>query len=115
MEGFVYVAYNTRYLDEVKIGMTKYPIEKRMKDLTRHSGTLGRFVCYYHVKVINPFYVESLVHALFKEYRIQDDREFFAITLEKAKLALRLIESYNLQDIEFEEDDDEDEVNIAAK
>ena len=39
--------------------MTKYPIEKRMKDLTRPSGVLGTYTCYYYVRVENPYYVEG--------------------------------------------------------
>ena len=114
MAGYVYIALNPEYAGRVKIGMTKYPIEKRMKDLTRPSGVLGTYTCYYYVRVENPYYVEGLMHALFHEYRYAKNREFFCITPEKAKLAMLLIESPNLPPLELEADDDEDE-EIAAK
>ena len=102
MAGYVYIAINPEYAGRVKIGKTEDTIENRMKGLTRHSGVLGVYTCYYCVKVENPLYVESLLHAVFAEYRYQDNREFFTITPEKAKLAFLLIESQNLPD-EFEE------------
>jgi hypothetical protein len=114
MAGHVYIALNPEYPGRVKIGMTKYPIEKRMKDLTRPSGVLGIYTCYYYVRVENPYYVEDLMHALFHEYRYVKNREFFCITPEKAKLAMLLIESHNLPPLEIEVDEDEDE-EIAAK
>jgi hypothetical protein len=107
MAGYVYIAENPEYPGRVKIGKTEDTIENRMKSLTRHSGVLGVFTCYYYVKVDNPKYVESLLHALFAEYRYQGNREFFCITPEKAKLAFMLIESFNLPEIEVEDDDDE--------
>jgi hypothetical protein len=116
MAGHVYFALNPEYPGRVKIGMTKYPIEKRMKDLTRPSGVLGIYTCYYYVRVENPYYVEGLMHALFHEYRYVKNREFFCITPEKAKLAMLLIESHNLPPVEIEVDEDEDEdEEIAAK
>ena len=116
MAGHVYIALNPEYPGRVKIGMTKYPIEKRMKDLTRPSGVLGIYTCYYYVRVENPYYVEDLMHALFHEYRYVKNREFFCITPEKAKLAMLLIESHNLPPLEIEVDEDEDEdEEIAAK
>ena len=118
MAGYVYIALNPEYPGRVKIGMTKYPIEKRMKDLTRPSGVLGIYTCYYYVRVENPYYVEGLMHALFHEYRYVKNREFFCITPEKAKLGMLLIESHNLPPLEIEVDEDEDEdedEEIAAK
>ena len=116
MAGHVYIALNPEYPGRVKIGMTKYPIEKRMKDLTRPSGVLGIYTCYYYVRVENPYYVEGLMHALFHEYRYVKNREFFCITPEKAKLGMLLIESHNLPPLEIEVDEDEDEdEEIAAK
>lgn len=115
MAGYVYIAINPEYPGRVKIGMTEDTIENRMKSLTRHSGVLGQFTCYYSVKVENPKYVESLIHALFAEYRYQDNREFFSITTEKAKLAFLLIESFNLPEIEIEDDDEESESISTGK
>jgi hypothetical protein len=115
MPGYVYIAINPEYAGRVKIGMTEDTIENRMKSLTRHSGVLGQFTCYYSVKVENPKYVESLAHALFAEYRYQDNREFFSITPEKAKLSFLLIESFNLPEIEIEDDDEEIESISTGK
>ncbi len=103
MPGYVYIAINPEYAGRVKIGKTEDTIENRMKSLTRHSGVLGQFTCYYAVKVENPKYVEDLLHALFDEYRYQGNREFFSITPEKAKLAFLLIESLYIPEIEEEE------------
>jgi len=103
MPGYVYIALNPEYAGRVKIGKTDDTIENRMKSLTRHSGVLGQFSCYYSVKVENPKYVEDLLHALFDEYRYQGNREFFSITPEKAKLAFLLIESLYIPEIEEED------------
>ena len=115
MAGHVYIATNPEYAGRVKIGKTKYPVEKRMKDLTRPSGVLGVFTCYYYVRVENPHYVEGLMHALFHEYRYVKNREFFCITPEKAKLAMLLIESYNLPPLESEDDVDEEDEEVETK
>ena len=116
MAGYVYIAINPEYAGRVKIGKTEDTIENRMKGLTRHSGVLGSFTCYYCVKVENPLYVESLLHALFAEYRYQENREFFTITPEKAKLAFLLIESHNLPDeVEEVEESNEDETKLISK
>ena len=103
MPGYVYIALNPEYAGRVKIGKTDDTIENRMKSLTRHSGVLGQFSCYYSVKVENTKYVEDLLHALFDEYRYQGNREFFSITPEKAKLAFLLIESLYIPEIEEED------------
>lgn len=120
MVGFVYIAINPEYPGRVKIGMTYDSIESRMKSLTRHSGVLGIFTCYYYVQVENPLYVESLLHALYAEYRYQDNREFFTITPEKAKLGFLLIESYNIKEEvevieEIEEQVEENETKLTKR
>jgi hypothetical protein len=87
-----------------------------MKGLTRHPGVLGVYSCYYCARVENPLYVESLLHALFAEYRYQNNREFFTITPEKAKLAFLLIESHNLPDrVEEVEESIEDQTKLISK
>lgn len=107
MTGYVYIAVNSEYPGRVKIGMTYDNVETRMKSLTRHSGVLGQFTCYYYVKVENPMVVEAILHSLFNEYRYQSNREFFCITPEKAKLAFNLIESYNIPEIESDDEIEE--------
>jgi hypothetical protein len=116
MAGYVYIAVNPEYSGRVKIGRTNDSIENRMKSLTRHSGVLGVFTCYYYVKVENTLYVESLLHAIFAEYRYQDNREFFTITPEKAKLGFLLIESHSLPDeVEEVEESIEDESKSISR
>jgi hypothetical protein len=57
-----------------------------------------------------------LLHAVFAEYRYQDNREFFTITPEKAKLAFLLIESQNLPDeVEEVEVSVEDQTKLISK
>jgi len=116
MAGYVYIAINPEYAGRVKIGKIEDTIENRMKGLTRHPGVLGVYSCYYCARVENPLYVESLLHALFAEYRYQNNREFFTITPEKAKLAFLLIESHNLPDrVEEVEESIEDQTKLISK
>lgn len=90
MENFetVYIFTNKGMPGYVKIGYTtKNDVEKRAKELFT-TGVPHPFDVYYAGQVSNGKQVESLMHNLFLEYREINNREFFKITPEKAKLAL---------------------------
>jgi hypothetical protein len=81
---YIYVLTNPGYPDLVKIGMTKYTVEGRVRSINRTS-TVHEWVPKFALPVSkgNAFRVEQQVHKHFSDKRISSDhgneREFFQI------------------------------------
>lgn len=81
------------YLDiyRIKIGMTALEsVESRMRQLSAFSGVPLPFECHYAARVDDCRRVESILHQLFSEHRLNPRREFFRLEPEKAVLALSI-------------------------
>ena len=85
----VYILTNEAMPGLIKIGYTDNTIEKRMKELSRHSGVPLPFTCYYAVETDNKN-LEKMIHEMFDDVRLSSSREFFTIAPEKAKIALEI-------------------------
>ncbi|TAD97199.1 MAG: GIY-YIG nuclease family protein [Bacteroidetes bacterium] len=83
--GFVYILLNPSFPDTLKIGQSKNP-DKRALSLFKagKAGIPTKFLVVYRKKVSDCELVEKLVHEKLDDYRINDDREFFIISIEDA-------------------------------
>ena len=86
--GFVYILTNPSFKDDiVKIGLTSGTVEKRMKEL-QTTGVPTPFEKYASIKTSKYREVESFMHhclsLLSEGCRVNDNREFFRISPEKA-------------------------------
>ena len=73
----------------VKIGMTDNNLEQRMRELYK-TGVPLPFQCFYAVEVDKADFIEKKIHEAFDDVRVNDSREFFEISPEKAKAALQV-------------------------
>jgi hypothetical protein len=90
MAQIVYILTNEAMPGLVKIGFTEGGVESRISTLSAATGVPLPYECYYAAEVDDMKRVESLLHQLFSEYRINPKREFFRIDPEKVVLALSI-------------------------
>lgn len=87
--GIVYILINPSFPELVKIGFTRRTVKQRMKELDNTSIPFP--YAYFHaVHVEHPEVVESRLHRLFYEWRVNKDREFFRIRYSTAVEGLEL-------------------------
>ena len=90
MANTVYILTNEAMPGLVKIGLTGDKVENRITQLNAVPGVPLPFECYYAAEVDDMKRVESLLHQLFSEHRINPKREFFKIDPEKVVIALSI-------------------------
>jgi len=115
MPNTVYVLTNEAMPGLVKIGLTGDSVEARISQLNSVPGVPLPFECYYAAEVDNMKRVESLLHQLFSEHRINPKREFFKIDPEKVVLALTIGNFKEVTPGEVEVDADEKAALDKAK
>lgn len=119
--GFVYILTNPSFKDDiVKIGLTSGTVEKRMKEL-QTTGVPTPFEKYASIRTSKFKEVERFMHhslsLLSEGSRVNDNREFFRITPEKALSFMQEIADL-LDDAEIttcNERARKDQVEIARK
>lgn len=91
--GIVYIARNdTHEADVYKIGMTlRTNLDERMDELTNHTGVLGQFRYMGYVLVDDVETCESKLHENLSAYRVQNNREFFRISLREIVFSINNI------------------------
>tara|TARA_B100000029_G_C17454673_1_gene916268 strand:- start:158 stop:1177 length:1020 start_codon:yes stop_codon:yes gene_type:complete len=83
-EGIIYIARNPEYKEDIyKVGKTErtnLPLN-RMIELSNHEGVIGQFstIGYFLVNDVNE--AETRCHQELKEFRYQNNREFFKLEL----------------------------------
>ncbi len=83
-EGIIYIARNPEYKEDIyKVGKTErtnLPLN-RMIELSNHEGVIGQFstIGYFLVNDVNE--TETRCHQELKEFRYQNNREFFKLEL----------------------------------
>ena len=83
-EGIIYIARNPEYKEDIyKVGKTErtnLPLN-RMIELSNHEGVIGQFstIGYFLVNDVNE--TETRCHQELKEFRYQNNREFFKVEL----------------------------------
>jgi len=90
MAQIVYILTNEAMPGLVKIGFTEGSVESRISSLSAATGVPLPYECYYAAEVDDMKRVESLLHQLFSEHRVNPKREFFRIDPEKVVLALSI-------------------------
>src|SRR5713101_5775617 len=88
--GVVYVAHNPRDGSNIfKVGKTERPIDGRMKELTAATSNLGQYVALAYFVVSDIDAAEQACHKRLNRYRVQSNREFFDIPLERLLAIVR--------------------------
>ena len=82
---WVYVMSNPTYHKIYKIGYTKNLPEERAKQLSSASGVVLPFKVEWAFQCFNGENLEHEVHRKLSDFRINNHREFFDVTLNKAK------------------------------
>jgi hypothetical protein len=75
----------------IKIGFTDKTPDKRAKQISRSTGVPLEFNVEYAFKCFNAHALEIELHRYLKGYRINNDREFFQISVDDAKAAITLL------------------------
>lgn len=91
--GFIYVFKNHSLKGMVKIGATTKAPSKKCEELSSTSTIPTPFNIVYSQPSINPFKVESIVHTILDEYRVNQNREFFNVDADKAADLIEDIEN----------------------
>ena len=84
-KGYIYALSNDSMPKMLKIGFTHRNPEKRVSELSSHTGVPTPFKLLYYKYVLNCQFIEEMVHKKLKNYRVSNNREFFKITIEKVK------------------------------
>lgn len=90
-DSWVYVLSNKSIPDQLKIGSTHKNPDKRAKQLSRGTGVPTEFKVEYAFKCFNAESAEKEIHKVLCDYRVNKDREFFAISLNEAKDIIKKI------------------------
>jgi hypothetical protein len=89
-EDIIYIMSNPSFPGLFKIGYTGKEIDIRRKDLSKASGVPTPFRVEYTYRVHGRgMQLESEIHSKLKEYRLNNDREFFEIGLKQAIEAVK--------------------------
>lgn len=108
MNEIIYVLTNEAMPGYVKIGRTSTSLEQRIKELSSSTSVPLPFTCFYACTVKDANFVEAQLHDAFADNRINPKREFFKISAERVRSALKIGE---IEDITPKKDliDDKDD------
>jgi hypothetical protein len=84
-DSWIYILANKTMPNLLKIGFTTKEPDKRAEQVSRSTGVPLKFTVEYAVKCFNGQRLEVEIHKALNAYRINDDREFFQLSLEEAK------------------------------
>ena len=87
--GHIYVATTDAHPGLVKIGFTTQSPERRIRQFS--TAAPHPFTLAYSAPVTNPREVEQAVHAVLHWARVNQHREFFAVSIEQAKAAIHKV------------------------
>lgn len=88
---YIYVLENDTMPGILKIGYTGKKPEERATQLSKSTGVPTPFRVAFAVKCHDGEGMEYEVHQELKEYRVNNDREFFSCTLNEAQKAIEKI------------------------
>lgn len=91
MADIVYVLTNEAMAGLVKIGFTTASVEQRIKELDT-TGVPLPFQCFYAAEVADCRRVEKLLHTIFSDKRVRENREFFRADANQVRAAILLAE-----------------------
>ena len=84
MKGWVYVLSNESLNGLIKIGFSTKDPENRAKELSGDTGVPTPFIVEYEALVDDPHGCEQKAHKLLSEERVNQKREFFQCTIDRA-------------------------------
>lgn len=94
-EGYVYILQCDNQPGLVKIGMTERTPQERLKEINRATGVLFPFYIVKAYPCKSPRAVEQLVHLELDKFRVNTQKEGFAVFPEQAMETIdRVIEKY---------------------
>ena len=88
---WVYILSNPSIPDVLKIGYTNLTPELRAHQISSSTGVVVPFKVEWTIKCINGYELENQIHKVLKDYRVNNQREFFQVDLEEAKKVIKLI------------------------
>ena len=88
---WVYILSNPTIPNTLKIGYTNLSPELRAKQISSSTGVVVPFKVEWAFRCFDGSLMENEVHIALKEYRINNQREFFQVDLEEAKSVIKLI------------------------
>lgn len=86
--GYVYILSNPS-IKGIKIGLTERHVIERLKELNRATGVPTPFKIEYYTDTIDCYALERAMHKYFSKKRINNRREFFRLSVWKAKKRLK--------------------------
>lgn len=98
----------------VKIGFTKSSLVDRVKGLDNTSLPLP-FECFYASTVEDCKKIKKLIHDIFLEQIVRNNREFFEVDPERIKSALKLVELESEKPLEDDLIQDKEFKNAISK
>ena len=84
-DSWVYVLSNPTLPNMLKIGYTRSHPEERAQQISSSTGVALPYKVEFAFHCFNGFDLEQQVHRKLKSYRVNNNREFFQISLEEAK------------------------------
>lgn len=90
-DDIIYVLSNPSIPGLLKIGYTRKEIGIRVKDLSKATGVPTPFKLEYVFKCYNGLQLESDIHKHLKDFRPNNYREFFDVTLNQAIEAIKFL------------------------
>lgn len=98
--GAIYIAHNPQDGDSIfKVGKTERSVEERMSELTSATSNLGKYSAYAYFIVFDVDSAEKACHKRLQRYRVQENREFFEISLQRlVKIVGEEIQRYSARD-----------------
>ena len=90
-DSWVYVLSNPTMPGTYKVGFTSKDPHKRAKELSNATGVALPYKVEYGFHCFNGFELEQEVHKFLDEYRVNSNREFFAVDFETIEESINLI------------------------
>lgn len=94
---YIYVLSNPSYPGQIKIGSTtKNNVNERAKQLSRATGVPLPFEIEWIYSCYNSLNLEKEIHQYFDQFRVNDKREFFYLSVDEAKNVIKKLgKKYN--------------------
>jgi hypothetical protein len=86
--GYVYILSNPS-IRGIKIGLTERHVIERIKELNRATGVPTPFKIEYYTDTQDCYALERAMHKYYSEKRINNKREFFKLSIWRAKRRLK--------------------------
>lgn len=90
-DSWVYILTNNTMPNLVKIGFTSKEPDKRAEQISRGTGVPIKFTVEYAFRCFNGEALENEIHKYLKPYRINNQKEFFQVTIEEAIKTIELL------------------------